>query len=478
MRANSYDGVVMDPVHGSIQLFDHERRIIDHALFQRMRFINQNDILSLVFPGATHTRFAHSIGAMAVSQRIWDGILNQNALYRVVKKTPTRQEEEALVYLNKCVRMAILMHDCGHGAFSHQLENTKRIQDLLSGGRLFKSLWKGVDFTKFYSVVPTEICHEHYSVRAAHKILSDVLTDTDDLFLEDVLSIMETTDMNVSQPFKECCLAASVFFIGNREWKNTDPNVVEQMLNLLRCFISCEFDADKGDYMLRDSLFSGGAYGNYSLDNIVHNFSTAESEGWFGLALNRKGLGALEAFVLSRFQMYRHIYNHKTSNGFELTLQLAISEVMTDQGVLDFVEGALSEIDEFVDLVDGYFWNEFRKYAKKNPKSASFAILNRRPMKFLMALEDVSATIIEVKREEHALSLGVPLESIVTNTSKIRFSKINDEFTQIMVRDENPVTGKLAIRKITDLSPFFGKFANLDLTQIFYSPWLDSRSGK
>jgi HD superfamily phosphohydrolase len=444
-----------------------------------MRSIQQNDVLSLVFPGATHTRFAHSLGSLHVAQRIWDGVLNLNAQYRVAKKSPTRQEEESLIYLNKCVRMAILMHDSGHGAFSHQLENTPLIQKILCGGRLFKSLWSGVDYTKYYSVVPTEICHEHYSVRAAHRILSDVLREDDGIFLTDVLSIMETTEMNVSDYFKECCAAASVFFIGHREWKNTEEHtVVAQMLNLLRCFISCEFDADKGDYMLRDSLYSGGHYGNYNLDALTNNFSTAESEGWFGLVLNRKGVCALEEFVLSRYQMYRHIYNHKTSNGFELTLQMAISEVMDKPEVYKFVEGALSDIDQFVDLVDSYFWQEFRTYARKHPKSACDAIVNRRPLKFLTALEDVPAAIIDVKRDEFAKELGVPLKTIVTNTSHIRFSKINDGYTTIMVRDEHPITGKMSLRKISDLSPFFGKFSNVDLTQVFYCPWIDSRSGK
>jgi HD superfamily phosphohydrolase len=248
------------------------------------------------------------------------------------------------------------------------------------------------------------------------------------------------------------------------------------MINLLRCYISCEFDADKGDYMLRDALCSGGNYGTYNLDALVHNFSTAESNGWFGLALNRKGVGALEDFVLSRFAMYRHIYNHKTSNGFELTLQLAITEVMQDKKVYDFVEGALSDIDEFTDLVDAYFWQEFRAYAKKNPKSATAAIHYRQPMKFLMAIEDSSLEFIEQKRNEFAAALNVPVESIVTNTSKIRFSKINDDYTVIMVRDEDPVTGELVLKKISEISPFFGKFANVVLTQMFYCPWLNTNA--
>ncbi|MFK4132153.1 HD domain-containing protein [Pseudomonas luteola] len=485
MRANSYSGVIMDPVHGSIQLFDHERKIIDHPLFQRLRFINQNDVLSLVFPGATHTRFAHSIGAMHVSQKIWDGILNQNVRYRQIKKIPTRAAEDALIYLNKCVRMAILMHDCGHGAFSHQLENTPGIQKILAEGRLFTVLWKDADFSKYYSKVPTEICHEHYSVRAAQKILTDVICEEDQICIEDVLSIMETTDTNVSARFNDACVKASIYFMGLRDWVDSKTNVVEPMLNLLRCFISCEFDADKGDYMLRDSMFSGGDYGHYNLDSILHNFSTSEEGHWFGLVLNRKGLGALEDFVLSRYQMYRQIYNHKTANGFELLIQMAIDEILESRETLEYVEQCLSSIDDFADLVDGYFWGEFRRYAKMNKNSACSAILNRRPMKFLLAIESVcngkespsTSSLINEKRKEQAEALGVPVEQIVYSTNNIRFSKINDKYITIKVRDVHPISGEVRLRKISDMSPFFSRFENIDVTHLYHCPWISSRSG-
>lgn len=477
MRENYYENVVMDSVHGSIQLFDHEMNVIDHPYFQRLRFVSQNDVLSLVFPGATHARFSHSIGAMHVSQLIWDGIINQNQRYRVIKRNPTRQEEDALAYLNKCVRLAILLHDTGHAAFSHQFEDTPGIRAAQQSPGLFEALWRGIDVSALYPSVPESICHEHYSVRVAHAILSESLSEKDRIAIHDVLSIMETTETCVSVRFQESCLLASVFFTGHREWKDCGYDLVEKMLNLLRCFISCEFDADKGDYLLRDSHHTGVSYGKYDLSSMAGNFSTAEDDEWFGMVVNRKGLGALADFVMSRFNMYRQVYNHKTSNGFEMTLKMAIDEIIQQDSVRGIVLDALSDIDGYCNLVDGYFWNEFRLYAKKFPNSASAAIVKRKPMKFLVALEDASATEIDAKRSEMANALGVTLESIVCATSKIRFSKISEDYDTIRVRDVDTITEAVTLRKISEITDFYGHFSDVAVTHLYQCPWLTSRSG-
>ena len=72
----AYDKLIMDPVHGGIPLYRHEIQVIDHPLFQRLRNICQNDILSLVFPGATHSRFLHSIGVMHVGTRMFRAMID------------------------------------------------------------------------------------------------------------------------------------------------------------------------------------------------------------------------------------------------------------------------------------------------------------------------------------------------------------------------------------------------------------------
>lgn len=471
MHSNVYDNVIMDPVHGSIQIYDHEMSVINHELFQRLRFINQNDVLSLVFPGATHTRFAHSIGAMHLSQRIWDGIINQNARYRVIKRAPTRAEEEALTYLNQCVRLAILLHDCGHGAFSHQLENTPGVKNILSDDAIFARLWGGVDYSALYPTKPGQICHEHYSVRAAHKILSEVVMN-DEICINDVLSIMETTEMCVSERFRQSCILASVYFTGHRDWKQVGDQNIPPMIDFLRCFISCEFDADKGDYMLRDAMYAGVGYGNYDLDAMVNNLSTSDDENWFGLVVNRKGLGALEDFVHSRFQMYRQVYNHKTSNGFELSLQMAIDEVLQDEEVFDFVRESFGNIELYCDLVDSYFWEKFRNYARKNKESACTAILKRKPMKFLAVLENQTEDQIAQVKERWATELKVSEKNIVCAKSKLRFSKINREYDVIRVRDKHPVNDTVQFKRISEITDFFSKFSDVEVSNIYLCPWL------
>jgi HD superfamily phosphohydrolase len=63
--------LIMDPIHGGIQFFDHEKAVIDHPLFQRLRYVMQNDVLFLVFPGATHSRFQHCVGTMHLAGKVF-----------------------------------------------------------------------------------------------------------------------------------------------------------------------------------------------------------------------------------------------------------------------------------------------------------------------------------------------------------------------------------------------------------------------
>ncbi|TOJ26299.1 phosphohydrolase, partial [Vibrio parahaemolyticus] len=81
------------------------------------------------------------------------------------------------------------------------------------------------------------------------------------------------------------------------------------------------------------SFYCGVAHGTVDLGIIIQNISAHydEESGWFGMTVNSKALGILQNFVYSRYSMFEHVYNHKTSNGFELLLNLAIEEVMSDE---------------------------------------------------------------------------------------------------------------------------------------------------
>ena len=103
--------ILMDPIHEGIPLYAHERACIDHQLFQRLRWIVQNDITSFVFPGATHTRFQHSIGAMHIAGRLFKSIVQQHISERSL--TPSFSVDEtnrkSINYLFYCLRLAALM---------------------------------------------------------------------------------------------------------------------------------------------------------------------------------------------------------------------------------------------------------------------------------------------------------------------------------------------------------------------------------
>ncbi|MBO6851541.1 MAG: HD domain-containing protein, partial [Marinobacter sp.] len=207
----AYDKLIMDPVHGGIPLYRHEIRVIDHPLFQRLRNICQNDILSLVFPGATHSRFLHSIGVMHVGTRMFrsmiDAYLREKQLSE--KTDLSLSQLDAIDYLAKTIRLGCLLHDSGHSSFSHQFTQARRIRDLMSRASRFKDLWEGVDYSVYHRSAPNELEHEHYSVRVAHEVLADIDIAAAGLDARDVIGIMETTDVQPSDAF---CRHAQTFW--------------------------------------------------------------------------------------------------------------------------------------------------------------------------------------------------------------------------------------------------------------------------
>ena len=95
---------IRDPVYGFIQRFELEEKIIDSSVFQRLRGIKQLALANLVYPGALHTRFEHSLGVMHVAGKLSERLIDDDETKRLI-------------------RLAALLHDIGHGPFSHVSEN-------------------------------------------------------------------------------------------------------------------------------------------------------------------------------------------------------------------------------------------------------------------------------------------------------------------------------------------------------------------
>lgn len=232
---------IRDPIHGFIYRDTHEQKIIDTAVFQRLRRIKQLALASLVYPGAIHTRFDHSLGAFHIASKLADRLLGSNNERRLV-------------------RLAALLHDIGHGPFSHVSEEV---------------LEKFVSRTTF-NLQPSQQVHE---VLTGKIILSDP-------GLERLLSLEEREEI-----------------INLLSGSKGDT--------LLKSILSGPVDVDKQDYLLRDSHFCGVKYGVYDLEQLTETLRVHEDGEDRYLALASDGVHALEQFVLARYYMTTQIYRHR-----------------------------------------------------------------------------------------------------------------------------------------------------------------------
>lgn len=472
----AYDKLIMDPVHGGIPLYRHEIQVIDHPLFQRLRNICQNDILSLVFPGATHSRFLHSIGVMHVGTRMFRSMIDAYLRERQLSERTDLglSQLDAIDYLAKTIRLACLLHDSGHSSFSHQFTQAKRIRDLMSRPERFRDLWQGVDYHRYFREEPAELEHEHYSVRVAHDVLSAVDLESAGLHAIDVIGIMETTEVQPSEAF---CRHAETFwkFVAGDDavaGSIASRDVPQLVMDLLASIVSGEIDADRADYMLRDGFHSSVTIGGFNLDHLLSNlrFGWEVSEPWMGLAITEKGLGALEDFVYSRYQMYRKVYAHKTALGFDWLLREAINEVLEDPENFEWIDTCLSDMQYFAELTDNFFWEAFRKVARRQPKSYSFSIVNRVKLRHLDTRENLDKTGIQAHGEWLGGELDIPAKDVVTCSMRARFSNIQDNFDGIKVLLRDPISRERSLKKITDVSAFFSKFGDGTITHFYQRP--------
>lgn len=130
---------IRDPVHGFIYREPHERDLIDTKLFQRLRFLHQLALAHLVYPGATHTRFDHSLGAFHVAGGLAKALVQSDSEKRLV-------------------RLATLLHDVGHGPFSH-------VSEPILQRHSSKSVFAGKPESKIHELLTSKIISENVELR-------------------------------------------------------------------------------------------------------------------------------------------------------------------------------------------------------------------------------------------------------------------------------------------------------------------------
>jgi len=224
--------IIRDPIHGYIGLTEQEVRLLDTQPMQRLRRIKQLANAHLVYPGAIHTRFDHSLGVLHVA-------------HRLACQLDFDDDQKRLV------RLAALVHDVGHAAFSHVGEKA-----------LHYSTPNAPE--DVHELVTREILLRHPEVQA---VLGE--------------SAQEVADLLASE----------------------EPSVQQAV-------VSGPLDADKLDYLLRDSYFAGVQYGRFDLERILHTVRVIRSGDESYLAVTRKGQEALESYRLARYLMHAQVYQH------------------------------------------------------------------------------------------------------------------------------------------------------------------------
>ena len=257
------------PIHGFIRYSEHERQIIDHRLFQRLRFIRQLALTELVYPGATHTRFEHSLGVMDVATRAFDCIASKHGdLLETTFRSVAGFENDSMAKARQVLRLSALLHDIGHAAFSHAAED--------------------VVFGKDFG-------HEQLSV--------DIVRQTG--FLGTLIDECF---------WSGCADRVSQVLAGG--------HILPPQLQVLKDIVSGQMDADRTDYLIRDSYHCGVDYGRFDFRRMIECLEIIESEGGrLEIALNFDGMHTFEALILARYQMNTQVYYHRLRRIFDLYLR-------------------------------------------------------------------------------------------------------------------------------------------------------------
>lgn len=306
---------IRDPVHVFTRLDTDERKVLDSRPFQRLRQIHQLAMTYMVYPGATHRRFEHSLGVMELASRVFDIITKEPIHDKVRYIMPEGDDKKA--YWRRVLRIAALCHDLGHLPFSHAAE-----EELLPEG------WD----------------HERIT---AEIIRSDEMRK---IWEEESIIPLKT-----EQIIK--------IALGSKKAKKLSLELDDWETILSEIIIGDTFGVDRMDYLLRDSLHAGVVYGKFDHYRLIDTLCILPKEEKGSteptLGLNAGGLQSAEALLWARYFMYSQVYFHPVRRIYDIHLK-------------DFLQSWLPEekfstkVDDILKITDNEVIVELRKAALDN----------------------------------------------------------------------------------------------------------------
>ncbi len=329
--------VIRDPVSGLIRIGLFEASILDCPILQRLRYIHQTACAFLLYPGARHTRFEHSLGTMAVVDRYCEAL---NAVEEQIGKSTRAQ-----------LRLAALFHDAGHCVFSH----------------LGESIYES-------SVPEVGRAKTSEGIESASELIAYYIVDSttfQDFMADHVFNKYRYPTLEEPR-WKDI----AGYIVG----RSSDPKYSQYKADL----INGPGDADKLDYSLRDAHYTGIRL-PVDLEMITREarIDAVGEKGWRRLTFNARALSILEQLVFSKLQMYSILYQHHKVMATECMVR-AIFELMREEPN-DVEPLRFDSVSAFLDINDGAIFN-LDAHSKGETRKMVRRLKNRQLLKKVLVL--------------------------------------------------------------------------------------------
>lgn len=455
-----HTGNILDPIHGLIKLSEIEKWVIAQKPFNRLRRVKQNTFLYLVFPSSNHTRFEHSIGVMHLAYQIYtnsnDNYLAGNYKKKKNKSGSTKEFEFCSVktilgdmediYIQE-LRLAALLHDVGHGPMAHKFD-----QYTLNGKELFDILESDNDLKKYISNFQRIIKKENKRIN--HETVSC-------LFIIKIIENLKTTA--IKNPIKFSNEENSIIRQLNpiRIIKMIDPEFSDEIIDInsidLTDFFnsiisSFPLDADRMDYLYRDSYFSGVKYGIYDLSRLLMSFIPIKIGNKITLCIKESGIDSVIRFIQSRTHLYNQVYFHKTNRAANLMLDFICKDIVNGNSIIE--AKTYPELEEFYwkNSDEIFLWDTLKnKIAKDSEKSIILNELLER--KLWKRVYQVKIVVTPNEKIENLKNLKEIKQQINDSITKLKDKDIYiavDNFTNTVFKDKDK--SKIKIAKKADNS--------------------------
>lgn len=342
---------VRDSVHGTLNLTEFELKLIDTPPLQRLRRIRQLGFINLIYPGANHSRFEHSIGALYLASRLADSI-------------GLDEDKKSLL------RICALLHDVGHGPFSHVSEPALNVP------------------------------HEEFT---SYVIKNSEITD-----------------------------------VLNEKYKINKIDDIIHGKSVLGQAISGELDVDRMDYLLRDSHYTGVAYGTIDVERLIYNLKLENN-----LVLDIKGVQAAESMLVARYFMYPSVYQHHTTRIVNAMFRRCLKHAITnglidsqylnthdDSDLLCLCRAQDGIIGEFTSMLDN-------RNLLKNVKSLNLSEVENPEQPFKIPKDDLLSAEVEIAED-----YDIPRDYVILSMPE--YPSFDEARTQVSTGD--------AIVKLSEIS--------------------------